>query len=118
MIFSVVGIVKEWDALMNGFAQVGSAVLVFNVASLLLGFFGARAARLERGEGITIGFQASIHNAIQAIYVGFAVLNEPLAALPGAVYSITMNLVALTFGILVNRLVSSSFVAAEDAKAG
>jgi len=103
---------------MNGFAQVGSAVLVFNVASLLLGFFGARAARLERGEGIAIGFQASIHNVIQAIYVGFAVLNEPLAALPGAVYSITMNLVALTFGILVNRLVSSSFVAAEDAKAG
>lgn len=103
VIFSVAGIVKEWDALAAGFAQVGFAVLLFNVASLLFGFFGARLLRLEKNECVTIGFQASIHNAIQAIYVGIAVLNVPLAALPGAVYSITMNLVALTFGIAVTR---------------
>jgi BASS family bile acid:Na+ symporter len=104
VIFSIVGIVKEWDALISGAAQVGSVVLLFNVASLALGFFGARLGRLDQKESITIGFQASIHNAIQAIYVGIAVLNQPLAALPGAVYSISMNLVALAFGFAMGSL--------------
>jgi BASS family bile acid:Na+ symporter len=104
VIFSLVGIAKEWDALLSGFAQVGSAVLLFNVSSLAAGFFGARLVQLGRRESITTGFQASIHNAIQAIYVGIAVLNQPLAALPGAVYSLTMNLFALAFGFAVGRL--------------
>jgi BASS family bile acid:Na+ symporter len=103
VIFSIAGIVKEWDTLLRGFAQVGSAILIFNVACLLLGFFGARLARLGTRACITIAFQASIHNAIQAIYVGIAVLNEPLAALPAAVYSITMNVLALGFGLVSIR---------------
>ncbi len=103
VVFSVAGVVKEWDTLVRGFAQVGSAILIFNIASLLLGFVVARFARLGRRACITIAFQASIHNAIQAIYVGIAVLNEPLAALPAAVYSITMNVFALGFGLIMSR---------------
>ena len=100
VIFSVAGIVKEWDTLMRGFTQVGAAILLFNAACLGLGFVVARSANLDRRASITIAFQASIHNAIQAIYVGIAVLNEPLAALPAAVYSITMNVFALGFGVI------------------
>jgi bile acid:Na+ symporter, BASS family len=101
VIFSIAGIVKEWEPLVSGFAQVGSAVLVFNAASLVAGALAARMARLRRSLCITIAFQASIHNAIQAIYVGIAVLGVTLAALPGAVYSISMNVFALAFGIVM-----------------
>ncbi len=103
VIFSIAGIIKEWETLVRGFGQVGSAVLLFNVVSLLVGFGASRVAQLDRRACITIAFQASIHNAIQAIYVGIAVLNEPLAALPAAVYSITMNIFALGFGLIMTR---------------
>ncbi len=100
IVFSIAGIVKEWDTLVTGFARVGSAILIFNAACLFLGFFVARWAGLNRRVCMTIAFQSSIHNAIQAIYIGIAVLNEPLAALPAAVYSITMNIGALGFGMV------------------
>lgn len=101
VIFSIAGIVKEWETLVRGFSQVGSAILIFNFVSLMVGFGASRIARLGRRTSITIAFQASIHNAIQAIYVGIAVLNQPVAALPAAVYSITMNIFALCFGLIM-----------------
>lgn len=103
VIFSVLGIIKEWSTLLDGFSQIGSAIVLFNVLCLLLGLATASAAGLSRSERVTFAFYACIHNAIQAIYIGLAVLNEPRAALPAAVYSITMNLVALIFGMSMNR---------------
>ena len=103
VLFSVGAIVKEWRALVDGFAQVGLAILLFNALSLAIGFGAAKAARVGRREAVTIAFQVSVHSAIQAIYVALAILNEPLMALPAAVYSITMNLFALAFGLAVAR---------------
>jgi BASS family bile acid:Na+ symporter len=100
IVFSVGAIAKEWDALVTGFSHIGVAILLLNLASVILSYGIARAAGVARRETITISFQVSVHNAIQAIYVALAVLNEPLAALPAAVYSITMNLFALAFGLL------------------
>ena len=97
--FSVAAIVKEWTALSDGFLQVGGAVIAFNVLSLALGYGVARAFKVPRPETMTIAFQVSVHNAIQAIYVALAVLNAPLMALPAAIYSITMNVLALGFGL-------------------
>jgi BASS family bile acid:Na+ symporter len=113
--FSVAAIVKEWSALVEGFAQVGAAILVFNAVSVAVGYGVARAVALRRAETITIAFQVSVHNAIQAIYVGLAVLNEPLVALPAAVYSITMNVFALGFGLWLNKSRRGSETAPDDA---
>lgn len=107
--FSVAAIVKEWTALSSGFLQVGGAVILFNVLSLAIGFGTARAFRMARRETMTITFQASVHNAIQAIYVALAVLNIPLMALPAAVYSITMNLFALAFGAAMSHALRGSY---------
>lgn len=113
--FSVAAIVKEWSALVEGFAQVGVAIMVFNAVSIAVGYGVARAVALNRAETITIAFQVSVHNAIQAIYVGLAVLNEPLVALPAAVYSITMNLFALGFGLWLNNSRRGKEAAPNDA---
>ena len=103
VVFSVAAIVKEWSALSSGFLQVGGAVIAFNVLSLAIGFGVARAFKMPRPETMTIAFQVSVHNAIQAIYVALAVLDMPQMALPAAVYSITMNLLALCFGAALSR---------------
>jgi BASS family bile acid:Na+ symporter len=103
VVFSLVAIVKEWAALVDGFAQIGPAVLLFNVVSILVGAGAAKAIRAAPAEARTIAFQVSVHNAILAIYIAIATLNEPLLALPAALYSITMNLVAIGFGALTLR---------------
>jgi len=98
---SVVAVVLEWHTLVRGFSRVGVAVLIFNGASLLMGLLVGRAYGLSASICTTIAFQVSIHNAIQAIYVGIAVLHETIAALPAAIYSISMNFIALGFGLLM-----------------
>ena len=103
VVFSAAAIVKEWAALSSGFMQVGGAVIAFNLLSLTIGFGVARAFKLPRPETMTIAFQVSVHNAIQAIYVAIAVLDTPRMALPAAIYSITMNLLALCFGFALSR---------------
>lgn len=99
VIFSVAAITKEWDALVNGLAGVGSAVLLLNVVGVALSYSVAKAVSLKQTDAVTITFQVSVHNAIQAIYVALAILGDPLIALPAAVYSITMNVFALGFGL-------------------
>ncbi len=99
--FSVAAIVKEWSALSAGVVEIGACVVAFNAISIAVGYGAGRAARVGRAESISLGFQASVHNAIQGIYVAIAVLDSPQIALPSAVYSITMNIMALGFGTLL-----------------
>ena len=72
--------------------------LLLNLFSLAAGYLAGRLQGLDRRETITMAFHASIHNALLAIYVAMAVLNDPVVALPAAVYSITMNVVGMSFG--------------------
>ncbi|MEO7150928.1 MAG: bile acid:sodium symporter family protein [Burkholderiaceae bacterium] len=99
--FVVAAIAKEWQALVSGFGQVGGAVVAFNVLSLAAGYGTSRVLAFDRPTSISITFQVSIHNAVLAIYVAMTVLEQPLMALPAAVYSVTMNLLAFGFGLWV-----------------
>ena len=101
--FVVAAIAKEWTALTLGFAQVGGAVVAFNLLSLAIPFCAARALQFDRATTVSISFQVAIHNAVLAIYVAMTVLEDPQIALPAAVYSVTMNLLAATFGLWVRR---------------
>ena len=100
--FSLAAIAKEWTLFSDGFARVGVCVIAFNVLSLLLSYSAGRLARVGRAECTSMGFQACVHNAIQAIYIAVVVLGETAFALPAAINSVTMNLVALGFGILLS----------------
>jgi BASS family bile acid:Na+ symporter len=46
--FSVAAIVKEWSALVDGFAQVGAAVTLFNAISVTVRYSIGRAATESR----------------------------------------------------------------------
>ena len=69
VVFSVAAIVKEWNALADGFGQIGVAILMFNAISVVLSYGIARTLAVARPETITITFQVRFHNAIRAICV-------------------------------------------------
>ena len=53
---TVLAIAKEWDALVRSFASIGTAVIAFNLISLLAGYFVPRAAGLDKPLSTAIGF--------------------------------------------------------------
>jgi BASS family bile acid:Na+ symporter len=103
VVFSVVAIVREWPTLRLAFLDIGLAVLAFNALGIAAGYALGRLVARDRADAVTITFQASIHSAILGIYVALAVLDSEPMALPAAIYSITMNGMALAFGFAVLR---------------
>ncbi|WP_224240080.1 bile acid:sodium symporter family protein [Hyalangium gracile] len=95
------------------FRQVGVAVLAFNVASMLVGYFVPQLLRLSQQQAIAIGMEIGIHNGTLAIAIAYSplMLNNSTMAIPPAVYSILMFFTAALFGYVVNALQRSSAVA-------
>jgi bile acid:Na+ symporter, BASS family len=103
--FSLGAIVKEWAALVQGFAEVGLSVVTFNLLSLAIGYSVSRAMTLEQPSAVAITFQLGIRSAVLSIYIAMTALNSSQLALPAAVYSVTMVLLGLAFGLWVKRSV-------------
>ena len=99
--FAALAIAKEWEALRSSFMQIGPAVVVFNLLSLLGGFYVARWSGLERSMATAISYEIGIHNSTLAMFVALSVLNNFQLALPAALYSISMYITAFAFGALV-----------------
>lgn len=100
---TVLAIAKEWDALVRSFASIGTAVIAFNLISLLAGYCVPRAAGLDKPLSTAIGFEIGIHNSTLAIFIALSVLQNFELALPAAVYSVVMYVTATLFGLLVLR---------------
>lgn len=84
---------------------VGAACLLFNLASLAIGYGLPRLLKLERPQAIAIGMEVGIHNSTLAITVAMSpmMLGDPQMAIPAAVYGVMMLFTAAGFGWLVNR---------------
>ncbi|MCD2518102.1 bile acid:sodium symporter family protein [Massilia sp. G4R7] len=98
---AVVAIAKEWDAITASFASIGLAVILFNVASLGLGYYVPRLLGMVRANAIAIGYEIGIHNSTLAIFVALSVLDDFQLMLPAAIYSVTMYVFATAFGFVV-----------------
>ena len=101
VVFSAGAIVKEWQSLIKGFAEVGGSVVSFNLLSLGVGYVSAKVMALDRRSAITVAFQLGIRSAVLSIYIAMTALRDTRFALPAAVYSITMVLFGLSFGLWV-----------------
>lgn len=101
--FALIAIVKEWSALVESFAGIGPAVLLFNALSLASGYYLSRAAGLDKSIATAISFEIGIHNATLAIFIALSVLDNFQLALPAAIYSVSMYVMASLFGSLVLR---------------
>lgn len=98
-------IAKERANLVEFFKEVGLAALAFNLASMLVGYLVPRAARVERRQAIAIGMEVGIHNGTLAIAIASSpsLLNNPVMAIPPAIYSLIMFVTATLFGMYVAR---------------
>ena len=101
--FSAAAILKEWDALTHGFGQVGSSVVVFNVLSLIGGYLASQVMAIDRPSSVAIAFQTGVRSTVLSIYVAMTTLNDIQMALPAAVYSVTMILFGVSFGVWARR---------------
>jgi bile acid:Na+ symporter, BASS family len=101
--FSLIAIVKEWNALTASFSSLGPVVLLFNLASLLVGYYLSRWAGFNKPIATAVSFEIGIHNSTLAIFVALSVLSNFQLGLPAAIYSVSMYLTATLFGFLVLR---------------
>lgn len=100
---AVLSIANEWKLLSESFAQIGVAIVAFNLISLLTGYFVSRASGLDQPLSTAIGFEIGIHNSALAMFIALNVLNNVQLALPSGIYSVSMLITAALFGFLVLR---------------
>ncbi len=101
--FALIAIISEREALMNSFAVLGPSVILFNLVSLLSGYFVSQWAGLDEGASRAISFEIGIHNSTLALYIALSVLENFQIALPAALYSVSMYITAMLFGMWLNR---------------
>ena len=100
---AALAITKEWAQLAHSFAQIGLAVVAFNLISLLTGYYLSRAIGLAKPLATALAFEVGIHNAALAMFIALNILNDLQLALPAGLYSISMLITAALFGVLVSR---------------
>lgn len=110
-IFSIVVLVAvavgallgERDNLADYLRDVGLVTGLLCVLSLGLGYAGARLARLDRPQAVASSMEVGIHNTTVALTIALSVLDSTEVAIPAAVYSILMYVLATAFGFLIAR---------------
>ena len=93
----VMAFVSEWDIVRLYAPVVGLACVLFNLASLLSGYFVARGVRLAEPQAIAIAFEIGIHNGTLAIFIAIEVLGRTQATIAPAIYSLSMYLTGALF---------------------
>ena len=93
----VMAFVSEWEIVRLYAPVVGLACVLFNLVSLLSGYFAARGAKLAEPQAIAISFEIGIHNGTLAIFIAIEVLGRTQATIAPAIYSLSMYLTAALF---------------------
>ena len=102
----VAAILRERANIGTYMQLVGTAALIFNLVSMLGGYFIPLLFQLPRKQAIAIGMEIGIHNGTLAITVATTVLGNSVMSIPAAIYSLIMFFTAAVFGWVVSRRVS------------
>ncbi|EEY75826.1 sodium bile acid symporter family protein [Acinetobacter calcoaceticus RUH2202] len=97
-------IAKDYQKLLNYIGLVGGATLLFCICSLLIGYLVPRLFGINSFQAKACAFEIGIHNSTLALTIALTVMASSDAAMPAAVYSILMYVMATLFGTLLNRL--------------
>jgi bile acid:Na+ symporter, BASS family len=98
-------IVREGSKLPEFILQVGVGVLLLNVLSMLSGFLIGKLLQLSPSQQVCIAIEVGISNGTLALAITAGLLNNPMMAIPAAVYSLLMYITG--FGtILYGRKVA------------
>ncbi|NUV42105.1 bile acid:sodium symporter family protein [Streptomyces sp. CAI-24] len=103
VIVSVGALLGERENLADYMQQVGLVTGIFCLASLTLGYAGARLLRLDKRQAIASSMEVGIHNTTVALTIALSVLDSTEVAIPSAVYSVLMYVLAAAFGYLITQ---------------
>ncbi|WP_151774771.1 bile acid:sodium symporter family protein [Streptomyces abyssomicinicus] len=103
VLVSVSALLGERENLADYLQQVGWVTGIFCLASLTLGYGGARLLRLDKGQAIASSMEVGIHNTTVALTIALSVLDSTEVAIPSAVYSVLMYILATAFGYVMAR---------------
>ena len=103
VLVSVGALLGEREDLTGYAEQVGLVTGLFCLASLTLGYTVARALRLDERQAIASSMEVGIHNTTVALTIALSVLDSTEVAIPSAVYSVLMYLLATAFGYAITR---------------
>lgn len=98
----VAAVLKDKENVVLFFKQIGITALLFNLVSILCGYFIPRFFNLAKKQAIAIGMEIGIHNGTLAIYIALNVIGNSTMSIPPAIYSLIMFFTAAAFGFLVN----------------
>ena len=105
----IVGIVLgERDRIVDLVASVGPAVVVLNVAVIILGGLIAWVCRLGRAEQIAIAVELGIKNTTLTMLIAFTVIGIEEVGLAAAVYSIVMYITTFALVYIGRRLMRTA----------
>ena len=103
VLVSVGAILGERENIAGYIEQVGLVTGLFCLASLSLGYTGARLLRLDDRQAIACSMEIGIHNTTIALTIALSVLDSTEVAVPSAVYSVLMYVLATAFGYAITR---------------
>lgn len=83
-------IASKWTLLSKNFATIGPITLLFNLTTLAVAIFAAKALALKMQDRIAIVFECGLQNGTLALMITLTFLNNENMMLPGGLYSILM----------------------------
>ncbi|NLE78238.1 MAG: bile acid:sodium symporter family protein [Rhodococcus sp.] len=109
VLISIGALLSELENLAEYVRDVGLVTGIFCLSSLALGYAGARLLQLARPQAIATSMEVGIHNTTVALTIALSVLGSTEVAIPSAVYSVLMYVLATAFGYVVTRGGSEAF---------
>lgn len=87
----VFGIIwNERERMPGFFKQVGIAIGVFNVITMLIGYYSSKIGKLNLPQSITISLESGLQNSTLGIVIAISILHSAEMSIPSAVYSLVM----------------------------
>ena len=86
----------------------GPAVLVFNIAVILVGGALAWIARVDRASQLALAVEYGIKNSTLGLVIALTVVRDEEFAVPAAVYSIVMYVTAIAVIAIGRRMIATS----------
>lgn len=103
LILIIGAVAKEKEQLLASFAQIGGAMLAFNLLSMLIGYSLSMLLKLRHQEATAITMEVGIHNSALSLYVALVLLGSTQMAIPSAIYSIIMFFTAGIVSYLLSK---------------
>jgi BASS family bile acid:Na+ symporter len=96
-------VLQERSNILDYLSQVGLVTGLFCLLSLTIGYGAAVLLRLEHSQAVAASMEVGIHNTTIALTIAISVLGSTTVAMPSAVYSLLMYVLATAFGFAITR---------------